>query len=338
MYVGKKRRVTAFTLIELLVVIAIIAILIGLLLPAVQKVRDAAARVQCQNNLKQIGLALQNYEGTYGYYPASDVGPFGDGTPYNHGWMTFVLPFLEQNNVFVQYTRNANWYDAVNQPAVNVQIKVYQCPATVGNHIASGMINDLSYLGGSPISAATSDYVSLSYVDNSLYSANNLPLPGGAQYPKGMITQPYQFNPPFPPGGNPGNPLSAITDGLSNTIAVSECANRPQLWVKNSPSSIPVTGAPFGTTDPTGLIVYGSPWASDFKYFGPQGSTLDGLTKPGPCMVNCNNDWEVYSLHTGGANAVMGDGSVRYLQQNISAATFAALITRSGGEVITNDF
>ena len=336
MYLGKKRRVPAFTLIELLVVIAIIAILIGLLLPAVQKVRDAAARAQCQNNLKQIGLALHNYESTFSYFPAASVGPFNDGTAYNHGWMTFLLPFIEQNNVYALYNRNANWYDAVNQPAVNVQIKVYQCPAAVGNHVSSGVIDDLFYLGGGPISAATSDYVNIWGVDNQLYSANNLPLPGGVSYPQGMITTPNTYPPPS--GGTPGYAISSITDGLSNTIAVSECANRPQLWVRNTPSSVPVAGGYPGTTDNSGLVVFGSPWASDLKGLAPTGSTSNGLSKPGPCMVNCNNDWEIFSLHTGGANAVMGDGSVRYLQQSISAATFAALITRSGGEVISNDF
>jgi prepilin-type N-terminal cleavage/methylation domain-containing protein/prepilin-type processing-associated H-X9-DG protein len=336
MYVSKKQRVSAFTLIELLVVIAIIAILIGLLLPAVQKVRDAAARTQCQNNLKQIGLALHNYEGTYNYFPAAAIGPFNDGTPYNHGWMTFLLPFIEQNNLYGQYNMNANWYDTVNQPAVNVQVKVYQCPAAVGNHISSGVIDDLFYLGGGPISAATSDYTNLGDVDNSLYAANGMSLPGGVQYPQGMITQPTQYPPPA--GGTPGYPISAIADGLSNTIAVTECANRPQLWVKGHPSSVAVTGGYAGTTDNSGLIVFGGPWASDLKMLGPQGATPDGLSKPGPCMINCTNDWEVYSMHTGGANALMGDGSVRYLQQSISPATFAALITRSGGEVIGNDF
>ncbi len=336
MYVTSKRCVSGFTLIELLVVIALIAILIGLLLPAVQKVRDAAARSSCSNNLKQIGLALHNYEVTFNYFPACGIGPFNDGTAYNNGWMTFLLPFVEQNNVFAQFDRNANWYDAVNQPAVNVQIKVYQCPASVGNHVSSGVIDDLFYLGGGPISAATSDYVNLGYVDNKLYNANGLPLPGGVSYPQGMITQPLFGS--APPGGTPGFPMAAISDGLSNTIGVSECSNRPQLWVKGRPSATPVAGSFIGTTDSSGLIVFGGPWASDLKMLGPMGSTADGLSKPGSCMINCNNSWEVYSNHTGGANAVMGDGSVRFLSQSISPVVFAALITRAGGEVIPSDY
>ena len=126
--------------------------------------------------------------------------------------MTFILPFIEQGNLYNKYNMSANWYDAVNQTAVNTSINVYQCPAAVGNHISSGMIDDLPYLtsinlyGGGPISASTSDYANTGCVDNGLYSVNGLPLPGGVSYPQGMITQPSY---PPPAGGTPGYPISA---------------------------------------------------------------------------------------------------------------------------------
>ena len=161
MHLGKKRRDSAFTLIELLVVIAIIGVLIALLLPAVQAARAAARRIQCTNNLKQIGLGLLNFENSQGYLPTDAIGPYIDGSLYAQGWMTFILPQIEQSTLYNAMNLNANWYDPANQTVVNTKINAFVCPAAVNDHTVSGMIDDLSYNpppGTLPISAATSDY------------------------------------------------------------------------------------------------------------------------------------------------------------------------------------
>ena len=321
-----------FTLIELLVVISVISVLIALLLPAVQAARAAAARISCANHLKQIGLALQNFENAQGYFPADAIGTFNDASPFAQGWMTFILPQIESSTLYNAFNQNANWYDQVNQTVVNTQISTYICPSSVGSHTVSGMIDDLSSnppAGAGPISAATTDYTGIWGIDPSLYSANGMSSPADA---RGMLTTAI-----FPPPPTPvlGFPLAAITDGLSNTVAVTECANRPQLWLKAGMAPNSVAGGMAGTS--SGVVVSGGPWASDWRSVAPQGATQDGSTKPGPCMINCTNDWEVYSLHAGGSNAVFGDGSVKFVSASITPAVFAAIITRACGEIVSAD-
>ena len=128
---SRRPQARAFTLIELLVVIAIIAILIGLLLPAVQKVRDAAARVQCQNNMKQLGLALHNFHDSHGVFPASGWTMAGPGNPAGKyvGWRPLTLPFIEQENLQKLYDFNSHWWEGTNAVAAAVPVKTFQCPA-----------------------------------------------------------------------------------------------------------------------------------------------------------------------------------------------------------------
>jgi prepilin-type N-terminal cleavage/methylation domain-containing protein/prepilin-type processing-associated H-X9-DG protein len=199
------RRRHGFTLIELLVVIAIIGILIALLLPAVQKVREAANRIHCQNNLKQLGLALQNYHDSYDGFPPATVTGLG---ATHHGWVARVLPYFEKDNLFRVYHWDVNWNDPLNDSTdLNINplqinqtvLKDLTCPsAPAGRHAAN--------------SRGVNDYPAVNTEDN-----------------MGVL---IHVN--VPRGGSlrSGTRLSDVTDGTSNTIVLAEDGGRNQLWVK----------------------------------------------------------------------------------------------------------
>jgi prepilin-type N-terminal cleavage/methylation domain-containing protein/prepilin-type processing-associated H-X9-DG protein len=303
----QRSRPRGFTLIELLVVIAIIAILIGLLLPAVQKVRAAAARIACQNNLKQIGLAALNYEGDMkGLPPRCNV-----VDPYR-GWGVYLLPYLEQGNIAQRYQMNLNFYDPGNGGLVSVPLKVYVCPATP----AGGRTVNLVDVNGNPTGTlgAEGDYFAPNSVDAYWWPPDRYALATD------------ELEAPAMAHAVP-RPLSAITGGTSNTLLVSELAGRPDHWI-------------MGVQQPNSSTLrfpyWWGPWASYNSCIYKTWSD-DGQTPGGFCTINCNNSWGIYSFHTGGANAVLVDGSVHFLRVGLDRDVFAALVTRAGGEVIGGD-
>jgi prepilin-type N-terminal cleavage/methylation domain-containing protein/prepilin-type processing-associated H-X9-DG protein len=291
-----------FTLVELLVVIAIIAVLIGLLLPAVQKVREAAARTQCANNLKQLGLALHSYHDANGKFPPGQVkGPYPEAGVYwsvYHGWAVFILPYIEQQQRFGLYHFNLDASDPGNQPVVARPLKDFWCPSTPEQDRydwTHGLF--LSYGG----KGACGDYAPTRGVDPALAAGDT----------RGVLVPNWVTK------------MTDISDGTSNTTLLTEDAGRPRLWQA-------------GRKGPDQAIP-GGPWAGFETEITVMGSTQDGTNRPGLCALNCSNDHEGYSFHTGGANAVFADGHVRFLSVGMSVRTLAALVTRAGGEVASAD-
>jgi prepilin-type N-terminal cleavage/methylation domain-containing protein/prepilin-type processing-associated H-X9-DG protein len=310
-----------FTLIELLVVIAIIAILIGLLLPAVQKVREAAARISCQNNLHQIALAAHNYHSGYDTFPAGINRNGGQGkNPVNAPdptrrfcWLQALMPYLEEGNLekrWDYYNFNNNKLDPATGKAgpgawISQVVKSYACPSDVPSPPVDSITDrpnvwaDTSYTGVCgqwcwPNQASTAD---------------------------GVLHRNGQYS------------VQQITDGSNNTLMFAERSHLD-----------PVYDAVLG---PTGDYLIGWGWLA----FGGEGDCLSGTAVPVNYRLPANfaslpgsqqnllyqmRVNAIGSNHAGGANAARADGSVFFLSNSVSLTVLGALGTRSGGEVIPN--
>lgn len=300
-----------FTLIELLVVIAIIAILIGLLVPAVQKVRDAAARMQCSNNLKQFGLALHNYHDTNNGFPAAYWYPPTTQQPGVIGWGVYVLPYIEQDNIYKQYVLTSHFFQPPNAALIQIPIKTFRCPSSPGPNELNSTPGGL--LPGIPAyQAAKSDYAPTSGILGSLWDI--------------IVGPPAEGNRHSVIRANTNQRIADVQDGTSNTIMLCEIAGRNGVYRQGR--LIAATGnLGGGWGDP----INGENW------FGGSGFNGSGQ---GGCVINCTNEYGkgMYAFHSGGANTVFADGSVHFLSQGMSTRTLAFLVTAAKGEVVPGDY
>ena len=315
-----------FTLVELLVVITIIAMLVALLLPGIQSAREAARNSNCQNNLKQLGLACLNYERVHGGLPPASVFPtflsnkasLSDSDRI--GWVWLVLPFLEQSNLADQFHFDRVWFDPSLQPLVTTRLSVMECPSDpIAGNIFNGSDSDPTSSSTVSFQAAAADYFATVSVNSNASQLGWTPRQdetytsaNGAVYDYQGALQDDEIS-----------KMSKITDGTSNTMMLAEMSGRPKAYMTGSVLNPNVADKTYG---------FGA-WAHNNKHTVKTYS-YDGQTSPGPCPINCSNQMGIYSFHPAGANAVFVDGSVHFLPKTIDLFVLFNLVARADGDTM----
>jgi prepilin-type N-terminal cleavage/methylation domain-containing protein len=289
---------TGFTLVELLVVIAIIAILIGLLLPAVQKVREAAARIKCANNLKQIGLALHNYEGAYGYLPPGYRDPRPDSAPGpGWGWAVYLLPYVEQGNLCSQIDPDHTVFGngaltTIPTPQTLTPLSILRCPSDPGPP------TNINFDGH-----ATASYRGIGWSRPQTAQSSVGLLITNLTSPNGVLYRNSQTR------------FADVTDGLSSTLFVAEVC----LDVQRGKWGGIWAGA--NRKDQFALWLGGVFWAID----------------EGPFRLNGPDKWGFCSDHPNLVGVLLGDGSARFMADSIDPRIPADMASRAGGEVVPDE-
>lgn len=322
------RRRPAFTLVEVLVVIGIITLLLGLLLPAIQRVREAMNIAVCRSNLRQIGQALVAFHNDKGALPPGGVsGAFNRlnvpaATPsLTHGWGTFLLPYLDQNALYSQYHRDRDFRHPTNADVVTKQLKVFTCPsADPANRV------DIFTSGGfTNWQAAATDFAVFNGISPLLATKLGITFPPGVSAGNSGVLAVVGSDPNF--ANNRLTRMSEIDDGASNTMVIAESAGRPDLYLLR-----------YRQEASLGFRARGAGWADRQNEHFVSGTLADGTIAPADpnatCAVNCTNNGEIYAFHSAGANVLFADGHTAMLRATVSVPVVVALITRSQKEII----
>jgi type II secretory pathway pseudopilin PulG len=312
------------------VVITIIGLLTALLLPAVQRARDAARRSTCANNLKQLGLAALHFSSAQNIFPSS-VRPGGVTTAPRISGLTLLLPYIEEEGKYAAYDQTKNWSHPGNLPVTSQRISSYLCPSTPNPERLDGdpqitpwkaivAVTDYSPTIGVDPRLGSSG---LGLVDDRTTSVSSAGLPNS-----GLIRTNETCRP------------ADATDGLSFTIVYAESAGRPLVYRR---------GNTLVSSDPLSARVNGGGWSRPASDFSVDGALFDGSSIPGPAALNATNGdnfaslgfpipyygsqgtGEAFSFHASGANFVFGDGAVHFLAETIDIATFARFVARNDG-------
>jgi len=300
----------AFTLIELLVVIAIIAVLIALLLPAVQQAREAARRTQCKNNMKQLGLALHNYESSTTKFPPSSTSPIGKGVwnypgtgpsdpnIHLHSFASLILPYIDAATVYNSVNYNVSALDPANRTAASIVLPFYRCPSFAGLPYSG----DTHYIN-TPISSTTMALRNYTAMGAKTVLGLSGAVPAeGIMYPRSATG------------------FRDVIDGTSNTIMLAETRDQgAPVWIDGSAASVAARW--FNGVPPT---YSGNSSSINFKpYFVGYPPTMAIDQNYGPS-----------SQHVGGAHHLMADGAVRLISENIDYVVYENLVSKAGGEVV----